>query len=1512
MKSGRLLYFLVAAVLVLLSLAASAQTLTITSPLDQAWLDLSNGEFFNVSWTCDQNVTELELWVNGQAYCSYCGGGYSGTISGVDSWTNPPFYDQCWHVLQLKALIGGSFYFSAPVLIHDSTYFGASPCPPPPSCAISTMGGPVDVATGKMTYDQEDLRIDGPLPMVFSRRYAHRIRTTLGGFGYGWTHSYNLTLTNMGGGKLFRTAEGRDVLFPVNISGGYVYNQRDHMALATITGGFKVTTNAQMKYNFNTSGRLTSIVDRNGNTLTMVYDGSNRLSTITDGFGRTFTLTYNGSSRIISLTDGTRTVTYGYTDGQNNLNSATYPNAQTWTYAYGATPANHRPETISDPMGHVVEAITYNGSDKVATWARQGGAEQLTFTYTSATQTSVTNSVGAVTTFTLKAYDGVATAITGPGCTSCGSGTNESYTRDAYFNKTQITDGNGNITKQTFDSYGNVLTKTEAFGTALQRVTTYTYHPTYHFVTSVTVPSVDTGGQNRVETFGYDAATGDLLTDTLTGYSNGSPFTHAMTYTYNAHGFVLTQDGPRSDVSDVTTYSYYADSDPDATKKGRLQTVTNALGHVTAVNGYTLSGKATVTINPNGVERDDCYDDLDRLCGVTVKGPTPSDDLVTTYTLNADGLPDSATLPNGNTITYTYDVVHRLTEITDQPGNKTVYGYDTESRRTREEFRDPSATVTKFTNFKYDNYNRLQYVYYNATVPPGAGSIYWEYAYDNAGNRKSVKDPLGHFTCFEYDALNRKTKTHQYIGTPPATCLGTCTSPGCTDLITQYGYDTQDHTTSVTDPGGLVTIYSVDDAAQVWQQVSPDTGTTNYTYDPAANLATKTDAVGTVETRTYDALNRLTGLTYPDTSNNVAFTFDDPTVTYGIGRRTGMSDPAGASAYSYDFAGRLAQENRTPAGLSNAFTQYGWDKNGNLTGLTYPSGRTAAFTINTSDQATAAAVVVNGTSTTIASSIAYTPFGPHTGISFSNGLADARSFDSRYRLGTWTLGGLVSKTYTWQDDDNITAITDNLNAANNRTFGYDAIHRLTSPASGPWGAGSYSYDANGNRLTKVEGGSSTSYTYTAGTNRLATATGSEPGTYGYDANGNTTGDGTHTYQFSQRDRLASADSGATATYSYDGDGRRVKKVAGGVTTLYFYDPEGKLLEEYIPATGAGKDYVWMPGTYEPLARVDFSLAETDNGNVLRVTKSSPNVHLDWTLDGTSGPFTVKRSTSFTFSGAQYLGPSQTAKTLDDPVAGNTTNYAYEAFRHVLTDTLYFYHADHLGTPIAMTNTAGALVWRAEHTPFGGIYALPVSTITNNLRFPGQYFDGETLLTQNFHRDLDSKIGRYRETDPAYARDGFPSRYVYVGSNPLRFFDWLGLYACTYHIRSHRMSCTPATSTNPPYDSTDWVSGNNSPESGTCTDCQNNPARTDVPNQGPIPTGTYDVGQLMAPRHPRRRHLAPTGGTNTHGRGPFETHGCPDPATCSQGCPAATTNEARDEYNRLMGLESNNTMTVVDD
>ena len=108
-------------------------------------------------------------------------------------------------------------------------------------------------------------------------------------------------------------------------------------------------------------------------------------------------------------------------------------------------------------------------------------------------------------------------------------------------------------------------------------------------------------------------------------------------------------------------------------------------------------------------------------------------------------------------------------------------------------------------------------------------------------------------------------------------------------------------------------------------------------------------------------------------------------------------------------------------------------------------------------------------------------------------------------------------------------------------------------------------------------------------------------------------------------------------------------------------------------------------------------------------------------------------------------------------------------------TIYYYHVDHLGTPQAMTNAAGATVWKADYEPFGKV-VVKVGTVQNNLRFPGQYFDRETGLHYNYFRSsYDPGTGRYGEADPIGLAGGL-NLYGYANQNPIMFTDPLGLAA----------------------------------------------------------------------------------------------------------------------------------------
>ena len=90
----------------------------------------------------------------------------------------------------------------------------------------------------------------------------------------------------------------------------------------------------------------------------------------------------------------------------------------------------------------------------------------------------------------------------------------------------------------------------------------------------------------------------------------------------------------------------------------------------------------------------------------------------------------------------------------------------------------------------------------------------------------------------------------------------------------------------------------------------------------------------------------------------------------------------------------------------------------------------------------------------------------------------------------------------------------------------------------------------------------------------------------------------------------------------------------------------------------------------------------------------------------------------------------------------------------------YYHTDHLGTPLRLTDATGAVVLAADYQPFGKAELL-VNTVENNLRFPGQYFDSETGLQYNLNRYYDLETGRYLTPDSIGLEGGVNVYFQYV-------------------------------------------------------------------------------------------------------------------------------------------------------
>ena len=321
----------------------------------------------------------------------------------------------------------------------------------------------------------------------------------------------------------------------------------------------------------------------------------------------------------------------------------------------------------------------------------------------------------------------------------------------------------------------------------------------------------------------------------------------------------------------------------------------------------------------------------------------------------------------------------------------------------------------------------------------------------------------------------------------------------------------------------------------------PMGGVETFAYDAAGNMTAHMDFRGKTTTFTYNTTNRLLTKT-PDPS------LGEPTVTFTYtptGRRASMNDASGLTTYTYDDRDRMTSK-VTPQGTLN----YTYDDAGNL--LTVRSSNAEGVSLDyTYDELNRLATVKDNRIAGGTTTYTYDPNGNLASTNLPNGVQSTYTYNTLNRLTqvTATNGStLASFAYTLGPAGNRLAVTE----AGGRTvnYTYDSVYRLTSETiSGDAvanGAISYSHDSVGNRLSRTSnlpGVNSVSVTYDAN-DRLTTDT--------YDGNGNTIGSHGRTFSYDFENHLTSADGGAV-TIVYDGDGNRVRKTVGGVTTSYLVD-----------------------------------------------------------------------------------------------------------------------------------------------------------------------------------------------------------------------------------------------------------------------------------------------------------------------------------------------------------------------
>lgn len=662
----------------------------------------------------------------------------------------------------------------------------------------------------------------------------------------------------------------------------------------------------------------------------------------------------------------------------------------------------------------------------------------------------------------------------------------------------------------------------------------------------------------------YDSK-GNLLSSASGGLTKG--------FTYNSNGTVATA----TDVnSQVTTYAY---NGTGGCSSAYPTSVTGPAPSslVVSVQWDCYAGVPKSVTDPNSRQTTYSYDNMNRL---TSTGYPDGGLVTTTYsstqiqtttkitssisrtdTTNLDGMGRvSSQIVAGAETDSTYDSFGRLSTVSVlNSGQQDTYAYDSLSR------------VNKVTHADSSN-SQISYPNNCATITDESGKVR-QLCSDGVGRTSQViEDPSGlnYTTTYAYDGLNDLIGVAQ--GSQQACQIGSTSYSRC---------------------------FQYDSLGRMTQATTPESGMVTYTYDSDSICGTSTgDLVKRVDARSirtchsYDSIHRLTSNTYTDGTPTANFYYDQSsynglTITNGLGKQTGMSDGSGATAWTFDPIGRPLTEQKTISGTTKTIS-YGYNYDGSVASLTYPSGRMITYAVDSLGRPATAVDSANSinyvTGTCTGSAACYAPqnalssivagkTGSFGGITYSLGYNN-RLLPSSISASS-TSGTALSLAYSYFSNANVQTVTNYRDSGRTTTYGYDSLNRVNSGSSQAtsgadcWGQSvpSTGYDRFSNLLTiNVTKCSAPSLSLGVNAKNQVTNSG-----FGYDASGDETGDGSTTYAWDAEGRMKSAGS---VNYTFDGSGERVQDSS---PKLYWYGQDGTVLAETDTSGNAVNEYVFFDG-----------------------------------------------------------------------------------------------------------------------------------------------------------------------------------------------------------------------------------------------------------------------------------------------------------------------------------------------